>query len=123
MKKISILLGLMLFFCCGTLMAEEFVPKYASIENNGQRIEVKDLGGLPAFYADYYRNEDVVKISSTAGRLTLRKGSFFYSCRGMRNGLLITATAYVSGGKIEKIIYEEYDKSRNITVIVSYFKK
>ena len=41
----------------------------------------------------------------------------------MRNGLLITATAYVSGGKIEKIIYEEYDKSRNITVIVSYFKK
>ena len=113
----------MLFFCCGTLMAEEFVPKYASIENNGQRIEVKDLGGLPAFYADYYHNEDVVKISSTAGRLTLRKGNFFYSCRGMRNGLLITATAYVSGGKIEKIIYEEYDKSRNITVIVSYFKK
>lgn len=123
MKKISILLGLMLFFCCGTLMAEEFVPKYASIKNNGQRIEVKDLGGLPAFYADYYHNEDVVKISSTAGRLTLRKGSFCYSCRGMRNGLLITATAYVSGGKIEKIIYEEYDKSRNITVIVSYFKK
>ena len=123
MKKISILLGLMLFFCCGTLMAEEFVPKYASIKNNGQRIEVKDLGGLPAFYADYYHNEDVVKISSTAGRLTLRKGSFCYSCRGMRNGLLITATAYVSGGKIEKIIYEEYDKSRNITAIVSYFKK
>lgn len=123
MKKISILLGLMLFFCCGTLMAEEFVPKYASIKNNGQRIEVKDLGGLPAFYADYYHNEDVVKISSTAGRLTLKKGNFCYSCRGIRNGLLITATAYVSGGKIEKIIYEEYDKSRNITVIVSYFKK
>ena len=40
MKRISILLGLMLFFCCGTLMAEEFVPKYASIENNGQKIEV-----------------------------------------------------------------------------------
>lgn len=123
MKKITILLSLLLFFCCGTLMAEEFVPKRASIENNGQKIEVKDLSKLPVFYADYYRNEDVVKISSSAGHLTLKKGNFFYSCRGMRNGLLITATAYVSNGKIEKIVYEEYDKSKNMTAVINYFKK
>ena len=123
MKKNIILLSLLLFFCCGTLMAEEFVPKHACIEKNGQKIEVKDLSGLPAFYADYYHNEDVVKINSSAGHLTLKKGTFFYSCRGMRNGLLITATAYVSNGKIEKIVYEEYDKSKNITATTNYFKK
>lgn len=33
----------------------------------------------------------------------------------MRNGLLITATAHINNGKIEKIVYEEYDSSRNIT--------
>ena len=99
------------------------MPKRASIENNGQKIEVKDLSKLPVFSADYYRNEDVVKISSSAGHLTLKKGNFCYSCRGMRNGLLITATAYVSNGKIEKIVYEEYDKSKNMTAVINYFKK
>lgn len=123
MKRFLKLLVIAILFSTTSLMAEEFIPKRASIENNGQKVEVKDLSGLPTFYVDYYPNEDVVKISSTAGRLTLKKGTFFYSCRGMRNGLLITATADVSNGKIEKIIYEEYDKSRNITVIASYFKK
>ena len=77
MKKNIILLSLLLFLCCSTLMAEDFVPKRACIEKNGQKIEVKDLGGLPAFYADYYHNEDIVKISSSAGHLTLKKGTFF----------------------------------------------
>lgn len=123
MRRFFLLLSIALFFCCGTLKAEEFVPKRASIENNGQKIEVKDISKLPVFYADYYHNEDVVKISSSAGHLTLKKGNFFYSCRGMRNGLLITATAYVSNGKIEKIVYEEYDKSKNMTAVINYFKK
>lgn len=123
MRRFFLLLSIALFFCCGTLKAEEFVPKRASIENNGHKIEVKDLSKLPVFSADYYRNEDVVKISSSAGHLTLKKGTFFYSCRGMRNGLLITATAHVNNGKIEKIVYEEYDSSRNITATTTYFKK
>lgn len=123
MRRFFLLLSIALFFCCGTLKAEEFVPKRASIENNGQKIEVKDLSKLPVFSADYYRNEDVVKISSSAGHLTLKKGNFCYSCRGMRNGLLITATAYVSNGKIEKIVYEEWDRAKNAKAILYYYKK
>ena len=99
------------------------MPKSASIENNGQKIQVKDLSKLPVFSADYYRNEDVVKISSSAGHLTLKKGYFFYSCRGMRNGLLITATEYVSKSKIEKIVYEEWDRAKNAKAILYYYKK
>lgn len=123
MNKLVIFISLAFLFCYNNLMAEEFVPKRASIEQNGQKTEVKDVKGLPTFHADYYSDEDVVKISSSAGHLTLKKGTFFYSCRGMRNGLLITATAHVNNGKIEKIVYEEYDKSKNMTAVINYFKK
>ena len=40
------------------LAAEEFVPKHASIQQNGQTIEVKDLSGLPSFNADYNPQDD-----------------------------------------------------------------
>lgn len=122
MKKIVILFNFLFCFLTN-LTAEEFVPRHASIQQNGQNIEVEDLSGLPSFYADYNPQDDVVKIKCTAGNLTLTKGPFFYGCSFVKQGLHITARAYVENGKLEHIVYEEWDRTKNITVVASYYKK
>ena len=114
MKKIVILFSLLFCFLTN-LTAEEFVPRHA--------IEVEDLSGLPSFYADYNPQDDVVKIKCTAGNLTLTKGLFFYGCSFVKQGLHITARAYVENGKLEQIVYEEWKRKKNITVVASYYKK
>ncbi len=123
MKKNIILLSLLLFFCCSTLMAEEFVPKHASFEKDGKKIELKDLSDYPVFYADYYPSESVVKIKSSAGNLILKKGLFFYGYSGKHKGLVITARAYVEDGKLVQIVYEEIDELNNMKATINYYKR
>ena len=112
MKRFVMLFSILLCFL-PNLAAEEFVPKHASIQQNGQTIEVKDLSGLPSFNADYNPQDDVVKI----------KGLFYYGCSFVKQGLHITARAYIENGKLEQIVYEECDRTKNITVIANYYKK
>ena len=122
MKRFVMLFSILLCFL-PNLAAEEFVPKHASIQQNGQTIEVKDLSGLPSFNADYNPQDDVVKIRCSAGNLTLTKGLFYYGCSFVKQGLHITARAYVENGKLEQIVYEEWDRTKNITVVANYYKK
>ncbi|MBR5147079.1 MAG: hypothetical protein IKW54_05590 [Bacteroidales bacterium] len=105
------------------LIAEEFVAKHGSYEKNGQKIKITDLSNFPSFNAEYQQSKDVVTIKSSAGNLVLNKGNFFYSCKGVRNGVMITATAYVQDGKLEHIVYEEYDSTNNIKATISYYRK
>ena len=125
MKRLFIFLSMTFLFCTTNLMAEEFVVKRASIEKNGQVIEVdkNELKRLPPFHADYQPNEGVVKIKCSAGNLVLKKGIFFYGYSGMHKGLHITARAYVENGELEQITYEEWDKAKNAKVILHYYKK
>lgn len=114
----------MLFLIGGTnLIAEEFVAKHGSYEKNGQKIKIADLSSFPSFNAEYQQAKDVVTIKSSAGNLVLNKGNFFYLCKGVRNGVMITATAYVQNGKLEHIVYEEYDSANNIKATISYYRK
>ena len=125
MKRLFLFLSMALFFYTTNLMAEEFVVKRASIEKNGQVIEVdkNELKGLPPFHADYQPNDGIVKIRCSAGNLILKKGIFFYGYSGMHKGLHITARAYVENGNLDQITYEEWDKSKNAKVILHYYKK
>ena len=125
MKRLFLFLSMALFFCTTNLMAEEFVVKRASIEKNGQVIEVdkNELKGLPPFHADYQPNDGIVKIRCSAGNLILIKVIFFYGYSGMHKGLHITARAYVENGNLDQITYEEWDKSKNAKVILHYYKK
>lgn len=125
MKRLLLFLSMFILFCTTNLMAEEFIAKRASIEKNGQSVDIdkNELKGLPSFYADYQPNEGVVKIRCNAGNLVLKKGIFFYGYSGMHKGLHITARAYVENGKLEQITYEEWDKSINAKVILHYYKK
>ena len=122
MKRFVMLFSILLCFL-PNLAAEEFVPKHANIQQNGQTIEVKDLSGLPSFNADYNPQDDVVKIRCSAGNLTLTKGLFYYGCSFVKQGLHITARAYIENGKLEQIVYEECDRTKNITVVANYYKK
>ena len=124
MKRL-LFISMVLLFCTTNLMAEEFVAKRASVEKNGQTLEIdkKDLKGLPPFYVDHYSSEGVVKIRCSAGNLILKKGIFFYGYSGMHKGLHITARAYVENGNLDQITYEEWDKSKNAKVILHYYKK
>lgn len=105
------------------LIAEEFVAKHGTYEVNGKTTKITDLGNFPSFNAEYQQAKDVVTIKSSAGNLVLNKGNFFYSCKGVRNGVNITATAYVQDGKIGHIVYEEWDKASNIKATISYYRK
>lgn len=105
------------------LRAEEFVAKRATYEKDGSQIELKDLSGLPVFYADYYPSESIVKVKCRAGNLILKKGIYFYGYSGKHKGIFVTAKAYVEDGKLVQIVYEEFDESNNMKAIISYYKK
>lgn len=122
MRNILLLLST-LILCCINLRAEEYIPRYASLEKDGKNIKVDDVSNFPTFNADFYPSEDVVKIRCTAGNLVLKKGIFFYGYSGIHKGLRITARAYVENGKLEQIVYEEFDEHKNIRATVNYFKK
>ena len=123
MKKILILLCVACLFGITTLRAEEFVAKHGSYEINGKNNKISDVRGFPSFDAEYKQEQDVVTIKSSAGFMTLKKGNFFYSYRGVHKGLIITAYAYVTNGKISHIVYEEWDKVNNKKATVNYYKK
>ena len=123
MKRFFTLFCLLFSICITTLKAEEFIAKRGSYEKNGQKIEIKNLSGLPPFYADFHSAENVVKIKCSAGNLVLKKGNYFYAYRGVHKGLIITATAHVENNIIKSIIYEEWDKANDIKAIISYYKK
>lgn len=103
-------------------MAEEFIAKQARIEKEGKKVEVIDLNTLPIFHANYHPKENVVKIKCSAGNLTLKKGIFFYGYSGKHKGIVITARCYVKEGKIEQIVYEEFDELNNIKITINYYK-
>lgn len=107
------------------LNAEEFIPKLGSYEKNGKKIEIRNLSGLPTFYANYYPTQNIVKIKCSLGNLILKRaeGAFFYAYRGKHKGFLVTVTAYVKDRILESIVYEEWDNIQNIKVIVGYYKK
>ena len=122
-KRFFTLICLILLVCASSLKAEEFIAKRGTYEKNGQKTEVRNLSGLPCFYADYYPNENVVKIKCNAGNLILKRGTFFYAYRGVHKGMSITVTAHVENGNINSIIYEEWDKTNDVKAILTYYKK
>lgn len=77
MKRSFLLLCTFFLLYSTNLMAEEFVPKHASFEKDGKRIELKDLSDYPVFYADYYPSESVVKIKAVQATLFLKRGFSF----------------------------------------------
>jgi hypothetical protein len=121
-KRLIALLTILLF-SLPNLMAEEFIAKRAIYEKDGSRIELKDLSGIPVFYADYYPSESIVKIKCSAGNLVLKKGIFFYGYSGKHKGLKVTARAYVEDGKLTQIVYEEVDELNNMKSTISYYRK
>ena len=123
LKRFFTLICLLLLVCASNLRAEEFIAKRGIYEKKGQKTEVRNLSGLPHFHADYYPNENVVKIKCNAGNLILKRGTFFYAYRGAHKGLVITASAYVENGDIESIVYEEWDKTNDVKAILTYYKK
>lgn len=123
MKRLFTLFCLLFSICITTLKAEEFIARRGTYEKNGQKIEIKNLSGLPPFYADYYPYEDVVRINCSAGKLILKRGTYFHAYRGVHKGLLITVSTHVENNEIESIIYEELDERKNIKVIISYSKR
>lgn len=122
MKRISLLLCLTFLFCAN-LMAEEFVAKRATYEKDGEKIELKDLSGIPIFHADFYPSDRIVKIKCSAGTLILKEGLFFYAYSGKHKGLTINARAYIENGKIDQIVYEEVDEVNKMKATIDYFKK
>ena len=123
MKRFYTILFALLFVSISNLKAEEFIATRGTYEQNGKSIELSDLSNFPSFYADYYPNEDAVKIKCSAGNLVLKRGTFFYAYRGVYKGLIVTATAHVENGSIKSIVYEELDKAKDIKAILSYSKK
>ena len=121
-KRLIALLTILLF-SLPNLMAEEFVPKHASFEKDGKKIELKDLSNYPVFNADYYPSEGIVRIKSSAGNLILKKGIFFYGYSGKHKGLTVTARAYVEDGKLVQIVYEEFDELNNMKATINYYKR
>ena len=53
MKRIVLLLCLA-FLHSTNLIADEFVAKRATYEKDGEKIELKDISGIPVFHADFY---------------------------------------------------------------------
>ena len=104
-------------------MAEEFFAKRATYEKNGEKIELKDLSGIPVFHADYYPSDRIVKIKCSAGTLILKEGLFFYGYSGKHKGLTINARAYIENGKIGQIVYEEVDEVNKMKATIDYFRK
>ena len=98
------------------------IPFYVS-NTEGQKVEITELSKFPSFYVEYRPEENIVIIQCSAGRLVLKKGIFFYGYSGTHKGLRITARAYVENGKLEQIVYEEYNEFNNVTASISYFKE
>ena len=122
MKRIVLLLCIA-FLYSTNLMAEEFFAKRATYEKNGEKIELKDLSGIPVFHADYYPSDRIVKIKCSAGTLILKEGLFFYGYSGKHKGLTINARAYIENGKIDQIVYEEIDEVNKMKATIDYFRK
>lgn len=122
MKRIVLLICISFLFCTN-LMAEEFSAKRATYERNGEKIELKDLSGIPVFHADYYPSDRIVKIKCSAGTLILKEGLFFYAYSGKHKGLTINARAYIENGKIDQIVYEEVDDVNNMKATIDYYRK
>ena len=120
---LTLLLTILCLILSGNMSAEKFSPRRASLEKEGQKIEITELNKFPSFQADYRPEENIVIIQCSAGRLVLKKGIFFYGYSGIHKGLRITARAYVENGKLEQIVYEEYDEYNNVTASISYFKE
>ena len=116
-------LTVLCFMVSGVIKAEEFVPKRAHLEKDGEKVEITDLSKFPSFYVDYHPEENIVVIQCSAGKLVLRKGIFFYGYSGTHKGLKINARAYVENNKIEQIVYEEHNEFNNVIASISYFKK
>ena len=123
MRRLTILLCFIFSLCTTTLRAEEFVAKYATYEKDGQRIELSDTKLFPSFNAEYKQRENIVILRSSAGNLILTKATYGYSYSGIHKGIAITATAYLTNGKITKIVYEEYDKVNKMKAKVDYYKR
>ena len=122
-RHLTLLLTILYFILSGNMSAEKFIPRRASLEKEGQKMEITELNKFPSFQADYRPEENIVIIQCSAGRLVLKKGIFFYGYSGTHKGLRITARAYVENGKLEQIVYEEYNEFNNVTASISYFKE
>ena len=122
-QHLTLLLTILCLILGGKMSAEKFIPKRASLEKEGQKVEITELSKFPSFHAEYRPKENIVVIQCSAGRLVLKKGIFFYGYSGTHKGLRITARAYVENGKLEQIVYEEHDEYYNVTASISYFKE
>ena len=122
-RHLTLLLTILYFILSGNMSAEKFIPKRASLEKEGQKVEITELSKFPSFYVEYRPEENIVIIQCSAGRLVLKKGIFFYGYSGTHKGLRITARAYVENGKLEQIVYEEYNEFNNVTASISYFNE
>ena len=122
-QHLTLLLTILCLILGGKMSAEKFIPKRASLEKEGQKVEITELSKFPSFHAEYRPKENIVIIQCSAGRLVLKEGIFFYGYSGTHKGLRITARAYVENGKLEQIVYEEYDEYNNVTASISYFKE
>lgn len=121
--KRSVLFLCLAFLHSTNLIADEFVAKRATYEKDGEKIELKDISGIPVFHADFYPSDRMVKIKCSAGTLILKEGLFFYGYSGKHKGLTINARAYIENGKIDQIVYEELDEVNNMKATIDYFRK